>query len=75
MIDDILARGLAGIQSGLSSAAGYAKQVSEAFGPNGDGDLAGPAIGLELSKVQVAASAKVIKVGDELNKSVLDILA
>lgn len=75
MIDDIFARGLQGIQSGLSSAARYAQDASDAFGPNGDGDLAGPAIGLKLSELQVAASVKVIKTGDELNKSVLDILA
>lgn len=73
MIDKIFQSGLQGMLSGLERASLSADQASRAFQPDGDGDLATPITELALSKVQVAASAKVIKTGDELSKTLLEI--
>ena len=75
MIDKILAAGLQGIQRGLSGAAEKVEKISRAFLPESDIDPVDPIVGLKADEHQIKASAKVIKVADDLNKSILDILA
>lgn len=75
MVDSIILNGLRGVQMGQASAAENADRASKAFLPEGDGDLVTPLVGLATDKVQVEASAKVIKVGEDLDRTILDILA
>ncbi len=68
--------GLQGMKQGFASAADNAEKITQAFTPDSSvSDPVEPIIGLEQAKRQVEASAKVIKVGNELDKEVLDILA
>ena len=71
----IQAIGLQGMLQGLESAAQNAEKIPQAFQPESTADPLEPMLGLEQAKRQVEASAKVIKVGNELDKAVLDILA
>lgn len=75
MVDSILANGLRGVKIGLESAARNAESLSTAFQENGSGDPLTPAIGLTLDRMQIKASLSVIKTAEEIEKSVLDILA
>lgn len=75
MIDSILSNGLKGVQAGLQNAAKHSEEASTALQENGSGDLVTPAVHLNLDKLQVQASARVIGIGSELQDSVLDILA
>lgn len=63
------------MQRGLESAAKHASEVTQAFTPEGSGDPTEALVGMKLDEFQVAASAKVIKTGDELQKAILDIVA
>ena len=74
MTDSIQQIGLRGVQSGLKDAAEHAEKISSGFGDDSI-DTAGEIIGLKQAQHQVEASQKVIKVGDELDKAVLDIIA
>ena len=66
---------LNGIQKGLSGIAEKADRISRSFvSENGEGPV-NDIVGMKLDEFQVKASAKVIKTADELEKSVLDILA
>ena len=73
MINDILKAGLQGIQTGISRAAENAERVVRSFSPESEESPVEPLIALKQDENQVKASAKVIKVADELTKSVLDI--
>lgn len=67
--------GLAGIQSGLSQAANSAIRVSKAFTPDSDDDAVIPIIDMKRAEQQVKASSKVVKIGDEMLGTILDIFA
>ena len=67
--------GLQGVQSGLAKAAESAYKLSQSFQPESTSEPVDSIVALHQAKQQVEASAKIIKVGDQLNKSVLDILA
>lgn len=73
MIDSIAQSGLAGIQRGFESAARNAQEVVNAY-TRGEDTIA-PSVGLITDRTQIQASARVIKVADELNGAILDILA
>lgn len=75
MSNSIINTGLKGMQSGLESAAKHAEQVTRAFRPDSEEDQVEGLVGLKTDRVQVQASAKVVKTGDELNQAILDILA
>ena len=75
MADSITGIGLKGVLSGLERASKAASEASTALSPNGSGDLVTPLVDLKQAELQTRASAQVIKTGDELTKSVLDILA
>jgi len=75
MVDSITGIGLRGVLDGLERAGKAASEASQALSPNGSGDLVSPLVDLKQAELQTKASAKIIAVGDELTKSVLDILA
>jgi hypothetical protein len=74
MTDSIQQIGLRGVQSGLKDAADHAQKLSSGFESDST-DTVGEIIGLKQAQNQVYASTKVIKVGNELDKAVLDIIA
>lgn len=75
MISNLLGLGLKGIQSGLAGIAQKADRISKAFTPENPNDLTGDIVGMKMDEFQVKASAKTIKTAEELQDSVLDILA
>jgi hypothetical protein len=75
MASNIQNIGLQGIHKGLSNIAEKADRISRAFTPENTDDPTADIVAMKLDEFQVKASSKVIKVGDELEKSVLDILA
>lgn len=68
-----LATGARGLQEGLSAAARHAEEIV-ASSANGEISVEG-FLGLQASARQVKASAAVIRVGDDLQERVLDIIA
>ena len=72
-IDSIARTGLQGIKSGISQANQRASEIARA--PVDENvDLVESFIGLKQAAVQIEASAKVVKVADELDKEVGSIL-
>ena len=77
MIDSVYSIGLQGIQKATERAVKHVEQVSKAFQPGGEGegDLLEGGLGLKQDLRDIQASRKVIQVGEEMTKSILDILA
>ncbi len=75
MIDEIRNTALLGIQKGLSGIAEKADKISRAYTPDSDIDVTSEIIGIKSDEFQVRANAVVIKTTDDLEKSILDILA
>lgn len=75
MVDSISKAGLSGMQRGLESAAKHAQEISTAFQPDSGSDYITAAVGLKLDQFQVQASARVLQVADEMQGTVLDLLA
>ncbi len=75
MSESIYSIGLKGIMQGLGSAANHSMELSKAYSPQGDGDPTDAIIGLKLDQLQVKASAQVIKSAENLDDTILDILA
>ncbi len=72
-IDSIARTGLDGLKSGISQANQRASEIARA--PIDENvDVVECIIGLKQAAVQVEASAKVVKVADELNKELGSIL-
>jgi hypothetical protein len=75
MADSIAALGLRGMQLGFENAVRHVNELQQSFLPEGNGDFVSPLIGLSQDKLLVQASAKVIRVSQDLNDAVLDIFA
>jgi len=81
VISDVLNTGLQGIKQGVQGAERAASQIAHAGQPltdsDGDnvGNLAEPIVDLKLYETSVEASAKVVKVADEMIGMLLDIKA
>jgi hypothetical protein len=73
-MDAVIASGLKGVQVGLEAAAASADRVTRAFQPEGTEDPVSALLDLSSAKRQVEAGAAVIKVGDKMLGSILDIL-
>ena len=72
-VNSVLSAGLQGVQAGFGRTNQAAGQITR-FGENLEtGDLATPIIDLKISEIQVKASASVIKIGDQLLGSLIDI--
>ena len=69
--------GITGIQRGFNSARGHAAQIASASAMRADSptDLADPLVGLISDRLQVQASAKVVKAIDQMLGSLIDIRA
>lgn len=76
MTGSIISTGLTGIQGAMAQLAHEAEKISrpDTFAGN-DVDPVSSMINMKTAIYQANASAKVVKVGKELNDSVLDILA
>ena len=74
MVDSIFKVGLQGIRLGQEQAAISAKRVVDSFNPESNDDPVEPLVDLKAAERQVQASTKVIKVGNEILGSILDIL-
>jgi len=72
-----LSSGVMGIQKGLDGLSRDAAQIASAkqLQKDSSADLAEPLTNLVLDKLQVAASAKVVKAADETLGTLLDVLA
>lgn len=66
---------LQGIQRGLESANHNAQRVIEGFSLQAETEPSDAIVALKMDLFAVRASAKLIAVDEELNKSVLDIIA
>ena len=75
MTSSIRSTALQGIQKGLSNIAEKADRISRAYTSENSEDPTSDIVGIKVDEFHVKANAKVIKVSDELEKSVLDILA
>jgi hypothetical protein len=75
MSNEIFQIGLSGIQRGLAGVAEKAERITRAFLPDSNEEPSDAIIGIKLDEFQTKASAKVIKTAEELQDSVLDILA
>ena len=73
-IDSALAHAVTGIQRGLSSARGHAAQIASAeqFTNGGPTGLVEPLAGLTQDRLQVSASAEVLKAVDDMIGTLFD---
>jgi hypothetical protein len=77
MIDSILSTAMNSINQATEKAYNNAQSISDATSPEymNDDALVTGIIGLKESETQVKASAKLIKVSQEMNDCILDIMA
>jgi hypothetical protein len=78
MTNSVIASGLAGLQSGMAKVAQEAEKLSrpDTFtSADSEADPVSSMVNIKTALHQAEASAKVIKVGKELDDSVLDIIA
>jgi hypothetical protein len=71
----IIEAGLKGIFAGLERAAASAERISRGFVTEEEGEPVRSMIELKSAERQVQASAKIIRVGDDLQQSIIDLLA
>ena len=72
-MSSIINAGLQGVKRGFDQVNRASEELTQVF--QSQNDPVEPIIGMKLGEFQVKASSAVIKVGEELEKSVLDILA
>jgi len=73
-MDSVIGAGLRGVQTGLQNAARDAERVVRSFEPSSTEEPIQPLVDLQSDRRQVQASTAVIRVGDEILGSILDIL-
>lgn len=73
-IDSVFSQAMLGIQRGLGSARKHAAEIASAGQLNSDSpvSLVEPLVGLKQDKLQVQASAEVLKAYDEMIGSLFD---
>lgn len=73
-INSALTQAMTGVQRGLASARNHAGQIASAdqFNNGNPGSLAEPLVGLVQDRLQVSASAQVLKAVDAMIGSLLD---
>lgn len=73
-IDGALSHAITGIQRGLNSARQHAAEIASAgqFGDSSPDSLAAPLVGLVQDRLQVSASAEVLKAADDMIGSLFD---
>jgi hypothetical protein len=75
MSNSIISIGLQGVLSGLARAADSVSRILDATGRGSDADMVDGIISLKQDELQIKASKKVIKTGEEMQDDILDILA
>jgi hypothetical protein len=73
-MDSVSKIGLKGMVMGLNNASQDASRVVQSFSDKTNEDPVVPLVDLQRDSFQVEASAKVIKVGNEMLGSILDLL-
>jgi hypothetical protein len=71
-IDSTLSQAMAGIQRGLSSARSHAGQIASAGALDNPAGMTEALVGLVQDRLQVAASAEVLKAADDMIGSLFD---
>ncbi len=73
-IDGALTHAISGIQRGLAGARQHAAEIASAgsLGATSPESLAGPLVGLIQDRLQVSASAEVLKAADDMLGSLFD---
>jgi hypothetical protein len=73
-IDGALSQAISGIQRGFASARQHAGEITSAdsLGAASPDSLAGPLVGLIQDRLQVSASAEVLKAADDMIGSLFD---
>ncbi len=73
-IDSALSQAMLGIQRGLTSARNHAGQIANAgqFGEDNPASLVEPLLGLRQDRIQVQASAQVLKAVDDMLGTLFD---
>lgn len=74
-INSILSVGLQGVQAGMDRANQAAGQIARVGANFESGDLASPIVDLKISELLVKASATIIKTGDQMLGTIIDINA
>lgn len=74
-INSILSVGAQGVQAGMRRANQAAGQISRVGANLESGDLASPLVNLKISELLVKSSATVIKTGDQMLGTIIDINA
>ncbi len=73
-MNDISAIGLQGMIKGQENASRDASRVVNSFSGSSTEDVAAPLVDLQRDSLQVEASAKVVKLGNDMVGSILDLL-
>lgn len=74
-MDIISSMGLSGMNRGIDMAAASAERVVETFSAPGTDDGAAALVELSMSALQVRASAAIVKTGQEVQNSILSVIA
>lgn len=75
MTNEIVGAGLRGIHAGFAQATQAANDMASSFLPESTADFTEAAISLIGAETQIKASREVVRIGSEIDRSVLDILA
>ena len=74
-MSSIVDSGLKGVLAGMASATQHADEIARSFTPENNTSPIEPLVGLIQDKLQVKASAEVIKIGAQLDQTIVDLLA
>lgn len=74
-IGSVISSGLQGVQAGIQQTGRATSRIAGSVGGADSADLAVSLVGLKTGEIQVKASASVIKTGDELLGTLIDIRA
>jgi hypothetical protein len=74
-INSVISSGVQGVQAGIGRANQAAGQIASVGAEVAGGDLAASIVDLKLGEIQVKASASVIRAGNEMLGSLIDINA
>ncbi len=74
-MDSVLGIGLRGLKNGFERLSDASSRITSAFRPESTEDPVKGIIDQKTADIQIKASAEVIKTAEELDKSILDIIA
>lgn len=74
-INSVLSTGLQGVQAGINRANQAGGKIASTNISDNTGDLAAPIVDQRIAEIQVKASSAVIKAGDQMLGTLIDIKA